>query len=120
LVNGTVSYWVLASAYGLVNNPEFSVIIDPLSCSWSNSNCESYLLPGGLQTIIPKPPESDKDPVVAVHGAPSTQLDFLLEQDLSANFSLSDCAVYGDEGYIVGIELCIAESESFPGSVIAG
>lgn len=92
----------------------------PIGCIESQGDCESYLFPGGLQTVSPNPPMSDPNPVVVVHGPPGIQLDFQARNDMKRKFTADDCNVYGDDAYIVALEVCVAEDLANAGSVIAG
>jgi hypothetical protein len=122
--NGSIPYWILAAAYGLVTNPQFTITSEPLDCSTTVSpgSCLSYLFPGGIQTMIPSlnTAESAGSPYVVVHRAPAVQIDFNTRADLYQHFSAKDCAVYGDPNYNVGVELCIATDTLIPGAVVAG
>lgn len=44
--NGSVPYFAIASTYSFINNPQFSVSLQPPSCAGGMTPCESYLLPG--------------------------------------------------------------------------
>jgi hypothetical protein len=77
-------------------------------------------LPGGLQSISPNPPPLNNDPVVVVHSSPASQVEFRLGIDGRDRFLSTDCVVYGDDKYLVGLELCLAPSVVLDGSVIAG
>ncbi len=109
-MDGTLSYWILATASTLLNNPQFSTNIQPILCSVTNSSCASYLLPGGLQSISPNPPSANSDPIVVVHESPVSQVEFTLGLDERDEFVPTDCVAYGDDNLIVGLQLCVAVS----------
>lgn len=93
---------------------------EPIICQRS-ATCDSYILPGGIQSISPQAPNNNTDPVIIIQNSPASQLDFL--KGINSNdssFVQSDCAVYGDEKYLVGLEVCVAKSQSTLGSIVAG
>jgi hypothetical protein len=119
-VNGSVSYWILATSTTFLNNPQFSAMIGSVFCSANEVSCESYLLPGGLQSLSPDPPSSNLDPVVVVHNALASQVEFTMGPEENYLFAPSDCVVYGDDRYLVGLQMCLAPSLAINGSIVAG
>jgi hypothetical protein len=78
-VNGSLSYWILATASTFLNNPQVSALVGPILCSADDTSCESHLLPGGIQSLSPDPPSSSTDPIVVVHDAPASQVKFIID-----------------------------------------
>jgi hypothetical protein len=118
-VEGSVSYGVLALAFGLVGDPELAIEVPPINCT--TDQCESYLFPGGLGTMTPWPPTDHADsPVVQIDSSPASQIEFRKGIAAGDGFLASDCAVYGSEEYLVGVSFCLAQSQALLGSYIAG
>jgi hypothetical protein len=118
--SGVLPFWILASAYGLVNNPQFVTTADPVYCAGDSTVCNSYLFPGGLQTILPSLNVTDPSPFVVVHNSPAIQMDFQQGADLYHEFPTGSCLTYGNSSSKIGIELCIQASPNIPGGVKAG
>jgi hypothetical protein len=118
--NGYVSYWILASTYGIINNPEFSIPSNPISCGTNTTDCDSYLFPGGIQTVFPSLNSSDPNPYIIIYDSPAVQMDFIEESDLFDTFSIDECILYGNESSKVGIKLCIKPSARIQGAVTVG
>jgi hypothetical protein len=115
----TVPYNYLASTYTLVVNPLFATVADPQNCT--NEPCISYLLSGGLTTVIPWVPLDYGDyPLVRVKDAPSIQADFSMPTKEALHFTDDECDLFGQENVRIGIRLCLKESTSEPGALIAG
>jgi hypothetical protein len=115
-----VPYSILAIVYNLVVNPMHSLVSSPVRCN--RGACDSYLLTGGLVMTTPWPPTNlTQYPVVEVYNAPATQIDFERGLDQGDAFSnATDCSVFGAEGFLIGIKLCVAWSRVAPDSLIAG
>ena len=115
-----VPYSILGIVYSLVVNPMHTLVSPPISCS--GGDCDSYLLTGGLVMTTPWPPTNfTEHPVVEVYNATAIQIDF--ERGFRPGDSFldaADCSVFGAEGFLIGIELCVAESQVARGSYIAG
>jgi len=107
-----------ALSNGVVNT-ELAIQGQPISCL-NQSICDSYLLPGCLDGCTPWPPGGWPDsPVVAIWNAPAVQYEFLNTIDSSDGFQQSDCDVIGGGvKYILAVQVCIAESNAYPGSII--
>lgn len=120
IADGSLSYWVLATSSTFLDNSQFSCPIEPVSCVGSTGQCESYLLAGGLQSMSPNPPKSNKDSIVIIYDSPASQVEFASDIDERDHFSTEDCVVYGNKNYRVGVELCLAPSVASKGSIIAG
>jgi hypothetical protein len=118
--HGALPFWILASAYGLVDNPEFVTASSPVDCSGNSTVCSSYLFPGGLQTILPSLSATDPSPFVVIYNSPAIQMDFEQRGDLYHEFSTSSCLTYGDPNGAVGIELCLQADPDVPGGIRAG
>jgi hypothetical protein len=113
-----VPYGLLAETYGYIKNSEFSIPAPPIHCQ--DSTCESYLFPGGLQSTTPWPPTDHPDsPVVEIWNAPAVQIEFENHIDSSDQFLEQDCDVIGSPDVVVGIKVCIAQSQANHGSLIA-
>jgi hypothetical protein len=118
--NGNVTLWTLATASTFLKTSQYSTSIDPINCAEENSKCESYLLPGGVRSILPNPPVSNLDPIVLVHDSPASQVEFAIDLKGRDQFSSEECIVYGDKKYLVGVEFCLAHNSALPGSIVAG
>lgn len=119
LVNNSISYWTLATASTFLLNPQFSTRSAPILCSPNASFCESYLLPGGPQSLVPPPSSPNSDPVVVVHNSLSSQVEFNAGVKVAVKFDSSDCTAYGEERYVVGLIFCVTRGPTSNGSVIA-
>ncbi|KUJ06535.1 uncharacterized protein LY89DRAFT_603023 [Mollisia scopiformis] len=112
-----VPYTVFAAVYTLVLNPLLCTPSQSVKCT--GTNCMSYLLSGGLEMVAPWVPEGYSDyPMVKIEDVPSIQLDF--EWPVSDIFDDADCDVFGEDGYTIGIRLCIVEDTTAVGSFRAG
>jgi hypothetical protein len=117
-VNGSITYQALAYASSFVTNNEFSIMASPVSCS---GECDSYIFPGALWSLNPAPPDdSPPDAIVKIHSAPAIQMDFMKGLTDGDTFSEQDCTVYGGNSSRIGIKFCLAQSEVYHGSIIAG
>jgi hypothetical protein len=115
----TIPYNYLASAYTLVLNPLFATVADPRSCA--TPPCTSYLLSGGLTTVIPWVPSGyDQYPLVRVKNAPSIQADFSGPLADSQSFADADCDLFGQHNVMIGIRLCLKTSPLDPAMLMAG
>lgn len=118
-MKGLVPYGALVYTFGLVGNPELTIEVDPVNCT--TAQCESYLFPGGLETITPwAPTDHPEAPIVQVYNSPAAQMQFqkgIAEQE---EFQDADCTVYGNNDYVIGVKFCFAPSQVLPGSYIAG
>lgn len=80
----------------------------------------SYLLSGGLEMVAPWTPLTTEDyPIIKIDNVTSIQLDFA-EGIRSDIFSDTDCDVFGEVGFAIGIRLCVAEDPSNIGLLNAG
>lgn len=114
-----VPYSNLAIVYNLVVNPMHSLVSPPINCK--GNLCDSYLLTGGLVMTTPWPPTNySEHPVVEVYKAPATQIDFERGLHQGDSFSNADCSVFGADGFLIGIQLCVAESHVASRSYMAG
>lgn len=115
----TVPYNYLASAYSLVVNPLFATVAKPRKCN--TQPCYSYLLSGGLSSVIPWVPRDHADySFVRVKHAPSIQADFEGHLAKNISFSNSECDIFGQEDILIGIRLCLRMSPTEPGTLMAG
>jgi hypothetical protein len=117
---GNISLWTLATSSTFLNNPQYSKSINPIRCSAEDDKCESYLLPGGLQSIVPNPPLSSLEPIVLVHDSPACQVEFVNVSKGRHRFSAGECILYGNSKYRVAVQFCLAHDTSSPGSIVAG
>lgn len=103
-------YTYFAAAYVLVMNPLIATVSTPVKCV--DDGCVSYLLSGGLEMVAPWIPKGyDSFPMVKINSAPSVQLDFT--DPVSGSFLDSDCDVFGQLGFTIGIKFCVT---AVPGS----
>ena len=117
-VNGTITYQALAYASNFLTNNQFSIMASPVSCS---GGCDSYIFPGALWSLNPAPPDdSPPDAIVKIHSSPAVQMDFVKDLTDGDTFSEQDCTVYGDNSSKIWIKFCLAKSEVYHGSIIAG
>ncbi|KAK2600218.1 hypothetical protein QQS21_005014 [Conoideocrella luteorostrata] len=115
----TIPYDYLASSYTLVLNPLVSTVTNPRRCV--AQPCMSYLLSGGLTTVIPwVPRQYAEHSLVRVKHAPSIQADFSgpIVDDLA--FIDSDCDIFGQDGVAIGIRLCLKINPLDPSALMAG
>jgi hypothetical protein len=116
-----VPYSIYAIVYNLVVNPMHSLVSSPVRCG-AGTACDSYLLTGGLVMTTPWPPINyTENPLVEIYNASATQIDF--ERGLRPGDAFSDaddCSVYGAPDFLIGMQVCIAESRVAPGSIMAG
>ncbi len=115
-----VPYTVFGVVYNLVVNPMHSLVSPPIQCQ--GINCDSYLMTGGLLMSTPWPPVTHMDlPSIELYNVPGIQIEFERGLPQEDNFVDSDdCSVFGADGFVIGIELCVAESKVNTGSMIAG
>lgn len=115
-------YEVLPYSYSsmvnmLVVDPLLSTVSDPVGCS--GDYCASYLMTGGLEMMTPWLPNDHLEYSMArINSAPSIQLDVAATSN--SVFLDSNCDVFGEDGFVFGIRLCVAEDEFIPGFIQAG
>ncbi|KAK8066674.1 hypothetical protein PG997_013421 [Apiospora hydei] len=115
----TVPYNYLASAYTLVVNPLIATVAEPKGCA--AEPCISYLLSGGLTTVIPWVPRDHTDySLVRVKHAPSIQADFTGPLAKNISFHSDDCDIFGQNDVLIGIRLCLKRNPSDPSLLMAG
>lgn len=115
----TIPYNYLASAYTLVVNPLIATVANPRTCV--AKPCISYLLSGGLTTVIPwVPREQAEYSLVRVKHAPSIQADFAGPIMDNLAFTDSDCDLFGQDDVSIGIRLCLRMNPSAPGVLMTG
>ncbi|KAK8101432.1 hypothetical protein PG999_011806 [Apiospora kogelbergensis] len=115
----TIPYNYIASVYTLVLDPLLSTVAETQQCSVKP--CVSYLITGGLTTVIPWVPRDYMDySLVKVEKAPSIQADFTGPLPNNIVFSDSECDTFGQDGILIGIRLCLRMHPSEPGLVMAG
>jgi hypothetical protein len=117
-VGGRISYWILASAYDFIMNPQFSVMASPVSCS---GGCDSYIFPGAVWSMNPAvPDDAPANSMVTIYNSPASQMEFRKGLSDGDRFSEQDCTVYGESTGPIGAEFCLARSQAYEGSIIAG
>lgn len=62
----------------------------------------------------------DEYPLVSIESIPASQIQFRRNISATDDFGDGDCDVFGREGYLIGIKMCVAASKTLPGSIIAG
>lgn len=115
-----VPYTVFAIVYNLVVNPMHSLVSRPIRCQ--GIDCDSYLMTGGLLMTTPWPPINHVDlPTIQIYNVSGIQIEF--ERGLPSGdgfVDTKDCSVFGADGFLIGMELCVTKSKVNPGSMIAG
>ncbi|KAK8040968.1 hypothetical protein PG994_013975 [Apiospora phragmitis] len=107
----TVPYNYLASAYTLVVNSLIATVAQPRTCA--TEPCNSYLLSGGLTTVIPWVPRDHADySLMRVNHAPSIQADFTGPLAKKTSFHNDDCDIFGQKGIAISIRLCLKRDAS--------
>ncbi|KAK8035559.1 hypothetical protein PG993_010554 [Apiospora rasikravindrae] len=115
----TIPYNDLASAYTLVVNPLVATVAQPRKSTVTP--CISYLLSGGLTTVIPWVPKDHADhSLVMVKHAPSIQADFTMPLAKNISFHNDDCDLFGQKGIAIGIRLCLRMNPSDSSLLMAG
>ncbi|KAJ5746569.1 hypothetical protein N7520_011751 [Penicillium odoratum] len=96
--NTTIPYFAIAGSYSFVNDPAFSISIEPSSCAGEMTPCNSYLFPGGIYLMWPQLNSSmPVDTVISIENAPAMRVDFAKGLSSNDNFFLAaDCTTYGD------------------------
>ena len=118
--NNNIPYGLQAALYNFVVNTEYSIPGPPVAC-FDELNCNSYLLPGSLSGSAPWPPKGwPQSPVVEIWNVPAVQYEFRNSIDNSEQFLRATAMSLGVAKYILAVQVCIAESRAYPGSLIAG
>ncbi|EXJ61433.1 uncharacterized protein A1O5_11749 [Cladophialophora psammophila CBS 110553] len=113
-------YSTVVTASNLVVNPMHATAIDPATCE-GGMVCNAYLISGGLIMTTPWPPTNyPLYPVVTIPGVPSLQVDFVRGIHNDTFIDSTDCQVFGQQGFLIGIKFCLARSQSAVGSLFAG
>ncbi|ORY00364.1 hypothetical protein BCR34DRAFT_494609 [Clohesyomyces aquaticus] len=115
---GSISYSILATAPSFLQNPQFAISVQPVKCLPGKEHCESYLLPGGLMAVSSNIPNGTSDPLIIIHDAPASQVEFRTEGAGNAFSSSVNCSTFGDRD--IGIRLCLQPSVIYNGSVDVG
>ena len=119
----TLPYSIITTASQLTLNSRHSITTSSVTCT-SPKDCNAYLLPGGLMSSTPWPPVDHEDhPLITIHDAPASQLDFerIWPSDETQLFNdAQDCRVFGSDGFRVGMKFCLAQNQSEPDSLLAG
>ena len=90
--------------------------IPPLSCS--GDDCFSYFLPGGLDSIFPRPSSYQQFPAATayvVNDAPGYQIEFYPISSSDPQLMTGDCQVFGTP--FSALQICIKKVDS---NLIAG
>jgi hypothetical protein len=111
----------LALAYNLVGNSMQTSNVAPIAEECKTTVCDSYLLTGGLQSTTPWPATTHHEaPMINIDAAPGIQVEFQRGLQDGHVFVENECTVYGVDGMLIGIRMCIAESSSKKGIFLAG
>jgi hypothetical protein len=114
-----VPYSLLAIVRNLVVNPMHSIVTQPIQCN--TAVCDAYLLTGGLVMTTPWPPTTQaQSPMVIVDPAPATQIEFQRGIPRVDRFEEGDCDIFGGEGVLIAMRLCVAKSRHHSGQLISG
>ncbi|KAF2464221.1 uncharacterized protein BDR25DRAFT_159442, partial [Lindgomyces ingoldianus] len=112
-----VPFSVISTIYSLVGNSMYATNAPPLDCD----GCDSYLLTGGVFLATPWIPIGyDSYPLVNIEKVQASQIQFRGGMHETDAFRNEDCDVYGSEGFLIGIKMCVSKSKMFPGSITAG
>jgi hypothetical protein len=118
LSNGTITPVMIEYETELLADAGYTINVEPVTCAAADPSCSSYLLPGGLSYITPWPPSSYEEyPVIEIFDAPALQVE--IRDHISEPFSLTDCSFFGDIEYLIAVEVCVAQSVVYHGSIIA-
>lgn len=114
-------YSIITTASQLTMNSRHAISTEPIACS-NTKDCNSYLFPGGLMSSTPWPSTEHEDyPLITIHTAPATQLDFQRLTDTDQVFDETEhCRVFGADGFLVGMKFCLAPGTSEPNALVAG
>ena len=108
----------------LVMNSLVSTVASPVSCTDDGyGDCTSYLVTGGLEMVTPWIPPADdygKFTLARVNRVPSIQVDVSTLGAEEVNFSDEDCDIFGKDGFIIGLQLCVAADPTSQGSLRTG
>src|ERR1700753_4337181 len=66
------------------------------------------------------PTDYASSPVVVLEKVPSIQIDFVRGIHNDTFIDSEDCLVVGQDGFLIGFKVCLAKSQSTPGSLFAG
>ncbi|KAI2475342.1 hypothetical protein Ptr902_13265 [Pyrenophora tritici-repentis] len=120
-VKDAIPYLAITASYSFINDPQFSVSLEPSSCVGHITPCDSYCFPGGIYLMWPQLNNSSLpvDSVVSIKNAPAMRMDFAEGLSSDDNFFLeADCIVYGGNNTVV--KFCLAKSNVYQGSLKAG
>ena len=123
VAKGSLSYSILAKSHTLIHNPQNSVRVKPVNCAEMENavTCDSYLFPGGVQTVLPSPTGQDSSPLVIVYNAPAVQLEFQSVFNSTNALGRNDCTTYGKLPSPVGVQVCVvAYDHNNKGAVLIG
>jgi hypothetical protein len=113
----------MAMSYNLVGNSKQATIARAVgnSCGSIDNPCDSYLFSGGLSMTTPWAPTGYPSfPLINIYNLPASQIEFKRGINNSHVFSDSECGVYGSDGTLVGVRVCISENPQEYGSYLAG
>jgi hypothetical protein len=112
-------YSTIAVSTTLMSNPLYSLEHLPIACQ--EESCQSILMSGGAIQATPNTPPGYSDPeVIVIKDVMSRQLEFQQGIPPGDTFKNKDCVVYNDNATIIAMQLCVKESTTSPGSIIAG
>jgi hypothetical protein len=108
----TIPYSYFRAVNGLITNPLYSTIAEPISCASNGSpKCASYLLSGGLTMATPWMSDGDPDhPLARIHDVPVVQIEFSTNADFEIldNIVPEDCQIFGSNETLIAANLCIS------------
>ena len=113
-----VPYTLLAIVSNLVANPMHSVSVSPTD---GCLDCVSYLLTGGLVMTTPWVPTGySSSSLIKLYNVTGRQVEFQRGMPGGDSFTDDDCSVFGQEDVLIGVRMCVARSQVYDGSFIAG
>ncbi|KAH9208078.1 hypothetical protein DL95DRAFT_312540 [Leptodontidium sp. 2 PMI_412] len=118
-----VPFNLIAMSYNLVGNPMQATIAEPVddSCGGVTNPCDSYLFTGGISMTTPwAPTDHPSSPLINIYDLPAVQFDFKRDIGNIHVFLDNECGLYGSDGTLVGVRLCISEDTKRAGSYLAG
>ncbi|KAM5529869.1 hypothetical protein FOXYSP1_17713 [Fusarium oxysporum f. sp. phaseoli] len=118
--NTTIPYFAIANSYSFIYNHQFTISLQPSSCTDGMIPCDSHILPGGTYLMWPQLNRTvPVGSVISIESAPAMRIDFAEGLSSQDNFfSSADCAVFGKNR--VGLQFCLSDSTIHHESVKAG
>ncbi|KAF2267579.1 hypothetical protein CC78DRAFT_591957 [Lojkania enalia] len=108
---------ILSTTYSLIGNSMHVTNTQSVDCD----DCDSYLLNGGVVSTTPWFPEGYNEyPLANIEDVPTTQVQFRRWMSEEDGFTDENCSTYGAEGFLIGMKVCVSNSNAYPGSITAG